>query len=97
MDSSFTAIVIAILFMFLGYGMQVLNLSVVSLIIGLVLGPQLELYMQQTVMMGEGTLAPLLTRPLACILILLSLLIMAKKLVSYSAKSLRNGRRSAGE
>lgn len=89
MDSSFTAIIIAVMFMLLGYGMQVLQLSMVSLIIGLVLGPQLELYLQQTVIMGEGTLTPLFTRPLACILMLMSLLVMVKK----TRLHLRNRRR----
>ncbi len=80
-DGSFTAIVIATLFMCLGYMLLALRLSIVSFIIGLVLGPQLELYLQQTMIIGNGTLAPLFTRPLACMLMLLSLLVMGRKVL----------------
>ncbi|GGO81852.1 hypothetical protein GCM10011348_21810 [Marinobacterium nitratireducens] len=62
-------------FALMGFLMRILNFSFVTFIIGFVLGPMFELNIRQTILLSDGNIGFLLTRPIACGFILMALYI----------------------
>jgi putative tricarboxylic transport membrane protein len=69
------------LFGLLGYLMRKLEFPAAALILGLVLGDSLERALRQSLMMSQGDIAILVTRPISSVLLLLAALILALPLV----------------
>ena len=86
-DSTMTAVLISLIFMATGYAMKRLNFSFVSFIIGFVLGPSLELTMQQTIISGLGSPVLLFTRPVACFFMLLTAFVVLRKTFLFLRES----------
>src|SRR5918992_1012265 len=69
------------LFGILGYVMRKLDFPTAPLVLGLVLGDGLERALRQSLMMSQGDLSILLTRPLSAVMLLLTLLIVLMSLL----------------
>jgi putative tricarboxylic transport membrane protein len=69
------------IFSLLGYLMRKLDFPAAPLILGLVLGDGLERALRQSLMMSQGDLSVLVTRPLAAGMLLLTLLILFMPLI----------------
>jgi putative tricarboxylic transport membrane protein len=69
------------LFGLLGYLMRKLEFPAAALILGLVLGDSLERALRQSLMMSQGDIAILVTRPISSVLLLLAALILSLPLV----------------
>ena len=65
----------------LGYVMRKLDFPAAPLILGLVLGDGLERALRQSLMMSQGNLSILVTRPLSAILLLLTLIVVLMPLL----------------
>lgn len=65
----------------LGYGMRKLDFPAAPLVLGLVLGDGLERALRQSLMMSQGELSILFTRPLSAVMLLLTLLVMLTPLL----------------
>jgi putative tricarboxylic transport membrane protein len=65
----------------LGYVMRKLDYPAAPLVLGLVLGDGLERALRQSLMMSQGDLSILITRPLSAVLLLLTLLIILMPLL----------------
>jgi putative tricarboxylic transport membrane protein len=65
----------------LGYAMRKLDFPAAPLILGLVLGDGLERALRQSLMMSQGDLSILVTRPLSAILLLLTLIVVLMPLL----------------
>jgi putative tricarboxylic transport membrane protein len=64
------------LFGLLGYAMRKLDFPAAPLVLGLVLGDGLERALRQSLMMSEGQLSILFSRPLSTIMLMLAMLIV---------------------
>jgi putative tricarboxylic transport membrane protein len=60
----------------LGYLMRKLDYPAAPLILGLVLGGAMERALRQSLMMSEGSLSILVTRPISAVMLSLALLIL---------------------
>jgi putative tricarboxylic transport membrane protein len=65
----------------LGYAMRKLEYPAAPLVLGLVLGDGLERALRQSLMMSQGDLSILITRPLSAVLLILTLLIVLMPLL----------------
>jgi putative tricarboxylic transport membrane protein len=66
----------------LGYLMRKLDFPSAPLILGLVLGGAMERALRQSLMMSDGSLAILVTRPISAVMLLFAVLILAIPLFS---------------
>ena len=57
----------------IGYMMRKSGFSIVCLVIGFLLGPMLEMALRQTMLMHKTDLTILITRPISCVFLLLTL------------------------
>jgi putative tricarboxylic transport membrane protein len=64
----------------LGYGMRKLDFPAAPLVLGLVLGDAMERALRQSMMMSQGELSILFTRPLSAVMLLLTLTVIATPL-----------------
>jgi putative tricarboxylic transport membrane protein len=64
------------LFGLLGYLMRKLDFPAAALILGLVLGDVLERALRQSLMMSQGSLAILVTRPISATLLFIALVLL---------------------
>jgi putative tricarboxylic transport membrane protein len=69
------------LFGLLGYGMRKLDFPAAPLVLGLVLGDGLERALRQSLMMSQGQLSILITRPLSAVMLVLTFIIILTPLV----------------
>lgn len=65
----------------LGYGMRKLDFPAAPLVLGLVLGDGMERALRQSMMMSQGDLSILFTRPLSAVMLLLTLIIILTPLL----------------
>jgi putative tricarboxylic transport membrane protein len=65
----------------LGYVMRKLDFPAAPLVLGLVLGDGMERALRQSLMMSQGDLTILLTRPLSVVMLLLALLVILMPLL----------------
>ena len=65
----------------LGYGMRKLDFPAAPLVLGLVLGDGMERALRQSLMMSQGKLSILFTRPLSLVMLLLTLAIILMPLL----------------
>jgi putative tricarboxylic transport membrane protein len=65
----------------LGYLMRKLDFPAAPLILGLVLGDGLERALRQSLMMSQGNLSILVTRPLSAVMLLLTLIVVLMPLL----------------
>jgi putative tricarboxylic transport membrane protein len=81
-DSSSTfELALLLVFGLLGYIMRKLDYPAAPLILGLVLGGSLERALRQSLMMSEGSLSILVSRPISAVMLSLALLVLLSPLV----------------
>lgn len=80
-----------VVFSLIGYGMRILTLPAAPLILGLVLGPMMEIQFRRTLIFNRGEFSAFVERPISAFLLALTALILAWTL--YSA--LRAGGRTS--
>lgn len=69
-------------FGFLGLGMRALNFEVAPLLLGFVLGPQVEVYFRRSLLVSNGDLGTFLDRPIAASILTVTALILLWAVVS---------------
>jgi putative tricarboxylic transport membrane protein len=83
------------LFGLLGYAMRRLDYPAAPLILGLVLGDSMERALRQSLMMSQGDLAILVSRPISAVMLLLAVLILIlplyRKANAWRVKALEEG------
>ena len=74
----------------LGYLLEKLRFPLVSIILGLVLGPIAESELRRTLSMSQGDLSILFTRPISATLLAIAFLLLAMAIIAPLMKRLRN-------
>jgi len=69
-----------------GYGLKKLSFDPAPLVLGLVIAPLLEMSLRQSLIMSDGAWLIFLQRPVALVLILVSLVLLALSAVGYFAR-----------
>ena len=80
-SSSTFAIVLLAIFGLLGYAMRKLDFPAAPMVLGLVLGNKMELALRQSLMMSQGDLGILATRPISATILVLAAIILMLPLV----------------
>ncbi len=70
--------------------MEKLRFPLVSIILGLVLGPIAESELRRTLSMSQGDLSILFTRPISATLLAIAFLLLAMAIIAPLMKRLRN-------
>jgi len=73
---------ILIAFGFIGYLLKKFRFPTTPIVLGMILGGNLETYLRRSVQMGRGSYLPFITRPISLILLLLAALMIVSTIVS---------------
>ncbi len=92
---SIFAVFLMLLFSILGFFMKVFDFSFVTFIIGYVLGPMFEISFQQTlVMSGNNSIMLLFTRPIACVCMIMTGIVVLRSILRYKKNETKNAEKS---
>ncbi len=85
LSSSTFDIGVVVVFGIVGYYLQKVGISPAPVVLGFVLGPILETNFRRSLILGQGSLLPFITRPI-CLIILVIILFMVISAVSQACK-----------
>jgi putative tricarboxylic transport membrane protein len=80
-------IVVMVLFGIIGFLLRKLDYEMAPLILAYVLGPMLEKHFRTSLTMSDGDLSVFLTRPISCVMLLISCALLASSGFSYYRKT----------
>src|SRR5581483_8544335 len=78
---------LAVVLGFIGYGLAKRGFEPLPIVIGFLLGPQLEEFLSRALMISRGSLMPLLQRPLTTGLLLVAFLVLVMALLSWGREA----------
>lgn len=91
--SSLTIVIIMMITAYAGYFMKLLGYSFITFIIGFILGPKLELALQQMLVISDNGLLIFVTRPVAALFMALTAFVLIRSLIKGLKK--RKGSKAA--
>ncbi len=91
-SSSFFAIDLMLATAILGYFMKLLRFPFVSLLLGFILGPRLELSLQQLLMVSDNGIWVLFTSPVSAVFMMISLIVVVKVLAKQVKMFIQRGK-----
>ena len=94
--SSFFAVVVMLIMAFMGYFFKVLGYPFITFIIGFILGPKLELSLQQMLVISDHGLLIMFMRPVSAVFMTLTLVIFARAMYKKYKESAKLREEAAG-